>query len=536
MALTKHTPRPVSPLHRINVPPDSTKKIYLHGLVGSIVNLVVVSLYALLVVRLSLDYLGKQEFGLLSLVTQISTYIAVIDLGLFTAFSRILIDYTTGTKAHYANALKTASRIFHLLGLMGFLVACGVAFAGRNFLSIPDHLHREFTFLMLAQGITLFFMFSLKPITAPLVANGKHYYIFWLSSGMAILNSLVFWFAIRGGVGIYSSLLANSICLAIHSVCLWRLARPYIDAGIIRGRYDSSIFKEVAAFARDTMIWQVGGQTLASLPIILASVWFTLGTTANLSGGMKLILLMISVCTRFGDMAVTPLSIEFAKGNEAGAASKMTRIAGLSGAISACGALFIICVNPAFIHWWMLDKISLSWHENLAAALWIAIISVTQCMYGYAVVSRRLNIIRWALLSECLLYVVLAYSLRPAAHSAALLWAKPIATLILTVAVGWQIRKHTQFDALKLLPIFLRQFLTLALLIPLCFLALRYVQSLALPPFGLFLVTCFLGLGVAVFAIPLLTSHEMRNELFAMISGIIRRRNKGAPITHGEAS
>jgi hypothetical protein len=528
--LTKHTPRPVSPLHRINVPPDSTKKIYLHGLVGSIVNLVVVSLYALLVVRLSLDYLGKQEFGLLSLVTQISTYIAVIDLGLFTAFSRILIDYTTGTKAHYANALKTASRIFHILGLMGFLVACGVAFAGRNFLSIPDHLHREFTFLMLAQGITLFFMFSLKPITAPLVANGKHYYIFWLSSGMAILNSLVFWFAIRGGVGIYSSLLANSICLAIHSVCLWRLARPYIDAGIIRGRYDSSIFKEVAAFARDTMIWQIGGQTLISLPIILASAWFALGATANISGGMKLIMLMISICTRFGDMAVTPLSIEFAKGNEAGAASKMTRIAGLSGTISACAAILIICVNPAFIHWWMLDKISWSWHENLAAALWIAILSVTQCMYGYAVVSRRLNIIRWALLSECLLYVALAYSLRPFVHSAALLWAKPIATLLLTIAVGWQISKHTGFDALKLFPIFLRQFLALSILFPLCFWALRILQSFDLPPFGLFLAACLLGLGATLLAIPLLTSREMRADLTRMISRILNRNSPAKPI------
>lgn len=504
-------------------PPDSTKKIYLYGLAGSVVNLVVVSLYSLLVIRLSLDYLGKKEFGLLSLVTQVSTYIAVIDLGLFTAFSRILIDYTTGSKEHYANALKTASRVFHLLGLIGFLIACVIAFTGSSYLSIPSDLHRPFVLLMLGQGVTLLLSFALKPMTAPLVANGKHYYIFWLGSAMAVVSILLFWVAIRGGIGIYSILLANFVALSINTFCIWRLARPYLDAGNIRGRFDSGIFKEVAAFSRDTMIWQIGGHTLASLPIILASAWFALGTTADLSGGMKLILLMVALCTRFGDMAVTPLSIEFANGNESAAASKMTRIAGLSGAISACAALFIICVNPAFIHWWMLDKISWSWHENLACALWIAIIAVTQCMYGYAVVSRRLDIIRWALLWECLIYVALAYSLRSVTHSAALLWAKPIATLILTVAVSWQIRKHTEFDARKLLPVILRQFFALALLIPPCLWLANLLSNLSQPPLLLVIYCCFLALAAMLVAIPLLTTREMRSDLYRIAARSLSR-------------
>ena len=85
---------------------DSIKKIYLHGLVSSLVSLVVVSANVLLVIRLSLSYLGKEEYGLLSLLAQVTAYISSLDLGLYVAFSRILIDYTTGTKERYANALK----------------------------------------------------------------------------------------------------------------------------------------------------------------------------------------------------------------------------------------------------------------------------------------------------------------------------------------------------------------------------------------------------------------------------------------------
>jgi hypothetical protein len=506
------------------VPPASTKKIYLHGLAGSLVNLGVVSIYSLLVIRLSLDYLGKDEFGLLSLVNQVSTYIAVIDLGLFTAFSRILIDYTTGTRERYANALKTASRVFHVLGLIGFIAACVVAFSGSSFLSIPTHLHRDFVLLMLAQGLSLYCAFALKPITAPLLANGKHYYIYWLNSALTIANAFLFWIALKGGFGIYSSLFSNSVILCFTAVALWKMAKPYLDVSNIRGAFDSSVFKEVSAFARDSMLWQIGGQTLASLPIFLASAWFALGTTADLSGGMKLILLMISVCTRFGDMSVTPLSIQFANGNESAAATQMVRIARVSGGISACAALFIVCVNPAFIHWWMLDKITWTWHENLAGALWIAILSVTQCMYGYAMVCRQMGIIRWALLSECLIYIVLAFGLRSLVGSACLLWAKPIATLFITVLVAWRIKQNTLFDSRLLVPVFFRQVTALVLLLPPCLWLSWWITSTTHQLCLAVVASCILSLFAMLIASPLLFTSEIRADLYRILQGLIKLR------------
>jgi hypothetical protein len=262
---------------------------------------------------------------------------------------------------------------------------------------------------------------------------------------------------------------------------------------------------------------------LASLPIILASVWFALGTTADLSGGMKLVLLMVAVCTRFGDMAVTPLSIEFAKGNEAEAANKMAHIAHITGAISACAALFIICVNPAFIHWWMMDKISWSWHENVSGAIWIAIIAITQCMYGYAVVSRRLGIIRWAQLSECLIYIALAFGLRFYAGSAALLWAKPVATLFITGVVAWQIGMHTHFESRKILPIFLRQFLVLALLTPLCLRLGHLITSTSAHPFLQLIYSGLLSLVAMLLAIPFLTTRAMKTDCRRMALNMLRR-------------
>jgi len=513
------------------MPAGNIKRIYLHGLIASLVDLVVVSAYSLLVIRLSLTYLGKEEFGLLSLLSQVATYISILDLGLYTAFSRILIDYTTGTPERYANALKTASRVFHLLGFTGFLVACVVALGGSSALSIPDHLYWKFVILMLAQGVSLWISFSIKPLSAPLVANGKHYVIYWLNSGLTVLNAIVFWLALRGGIGIYSSFIASFAQLLLSAAWLWRLSSPFRTVGGVRGAFDSGIFKEVVAFARDSMLWQIGGQTLGVLPIVLASAWFALGATADISAGMKLVILMISVCTRFGDMSVTPLSIQFAQGNEAAAAIQMARIARVAGAISACAALLIVCVNPAFIGWWMLDKINWSWHENMAGALWVAILSVTQCMYGYAMICRQMGIIRWALLSECLLYIALAYGFRGWAGPACLLWAKPVATLINCIIVAWRIKQHTLFDTRQLMPVVLRQAVVLLLLIPPCLYFSHWIATVASQPFLALVFSGMLSLVAMLLATPLLFTREMRADLYRILRDLLEkfRRSKAEP-------
>jgi O-antigen/teichoic acid export membrane protein len=502
------------------VPAGSTKKLYLHGLSASLVNLVVVSIYSLVVIRLSLDYLGKDEFGLLSLITQVSTYIAVIDLGLFTAFSRILIDYTTGNKEHYANALRTATRVFHILGFIGILTAAAVALGGSVFLSIPQHLHREFTYLMLAQGISIFCAFSLKPITTPLVANGKHYYIYWLNSALTLVNVLLFWLGLKAGVGIYSSLLASFVVLILSAFFLIRLARPYLERGEFKGRFDRSIFKEVVSFARDSMLWQIGGQTLASLPIILASAWFTLGTTADLSAGMKLILLLVSICTRFGDMSVTPLSIQFANGNESKAAAQMTSIAGISGGIGASAALVIVCANPAFISWWMFEKVSWNWQSNIAGALWVAIVSVNQCMYGFAVISRQMQLLRWALISECLFYIAIALLLKSSTGPAALLWAKPAATLIIGLFLLIRMGRHTRIRIRSLVPGLLRQAIGLAIMVPPCLFATEWVCTRIHHQFVAFLTALGLAFLAVLVAFPILFTREMRFQIFRMSAEI----------------
>ena len=506
--------------------PESTKRIYLHGLVSSLSNLVVASFYSLIVVRLSLDYLGKSEYGLLSPVAQASAYISILDLGLTVAFGRILIDYTTGSKERYASALRTATLVFNLLGLIGFLAAVGICLFGAGLLSIPQELRTKFTRLMLAQGFLLFSTFALKPISSPLIANGKHYVVYWIGTVTMAVNGAIFWLALHEGMGIYSSLVGTTTATLLSAMLLWRLSAPYRSTDGVRGSFDRTIFNEVFIFAKDSMVWQIGGQTMGSLPIILATAWFALNATADLSAGLKLVLLAVAVCTRFGDMSVTPLSLEFARGNEAAAARQMTRIAGISGGIGVFAAIYVICANPSFLAWWMLGKVSWTWHANLSAAIWIAILTVAQCLYGYAVISRQMKIIRWALLLECFIYVALAALAKAHAGASSLLWAKPVATLAIGVFVAWRIRIHTTFDTTCLLPVIFRQSLVLAILLYPCLRASTMVSDWINEPLLAFITNSALASLFCLLASMFLFTRETRDDLLRVAKGSFQRIRK----------
>lgn len=498
----------------------STKKLYLHSLAASLVNLAVVSIYSLLVIRLSLTFLGKDEYGLLSLLAQVSTYISILDLGLYVAFSRILVDYNTGTRERYANGLRTASYIFHALGLIGLLTASLIAVFGSSWLSIPSNLQKKFMILMFGQGLAIWAAFALKPLSAPIAADGKNYIIYWTTSILTILNAGLFWLALNYRIGIYSSFVAHTIQLIIFAFLLWRFSIPYFSSLNLRGRFDKDIFKEVTSFARDSMLWQVGGQTLASLPIILATAWFALSATADLSAGMKLILLLVSVTTRFGDMSVQPLSIVYANGNQLKAANQMTKITGISGGVGVCAALFVVCVNPAFLSWWLLDKITWNWQSNVSGALWIAILSINQCMYGFAVITRQMKLLRWALLSECLIYVLIASATHYFLGPDSLLIAKPIATLAIGFFLLVKMSHCTELKISKLLNGLLRQGMGLIIMIPLCMIASDWIRNLQLSPFLEFATTVCVATLMIIAILPLIFTKEMRSQIFAILRQI----------------
>src|SRR5436309_2583369 len=76
-------------------------------------------LYTMASVPLALHYLGRQEFGLWALITQIAGYFGLIDFGMTGAVARILADYKDERNSgSYGSILKTGALVFAIQGLL----------------------------------------------------------------------------------------------------------------------------------------------------------------------------------------------------------------------------------------------------------------------------------------------------------------------------------------------------------------------------------------------------------------------------------
>src|SRR4051794_15903342 len=94
------------------------------------------AVYSLASVPLALHYLTKEQFGLWALVTQISGYLLLLDLGMSGSISRFLIDHKDErAAARYGSVIKTGSIV---LLVQGVCIALGGILISRVMPQILD--------------------------------------------------------------------------------------------------------------------------------------------------------------------------------------------------------------------------------------------------------------------------------------------------------------------------------------------------------------------------------------------------------------
>src|ERR1051325_7075634 len=116
-------------------------KKFAHSLFSGYLLIGANTLYTFASVPLALHYLSRQEFGLWALVTQISGYLLLVDLGMAGSISRILIDHKDRRDdGAYGSIIKTGVLV---LIVQGAIIAIGGALLSfwlpALFKVPPDH-------------------------------------------------------------------------------------------------------------------------------------------------------------------------------------------------------------------------------------------------------------------------------------------------------------------------------------------------------------------------------------------------------------
>lgn len=494
------------------------KKDFILAFLASNLSLAAAMVYALASTRLSITYLDKSGFGLVNFVAQLVAYLGILDLGMTTAFTRILMDYRNEGEESYARALATARRIFIVLGILALLAATALAAVGSQIFTIDEHLQTPFRWIMLGQGVALFVTFTVKPKGVSLVVNHRQHFLGWIGAVGLLVNAAVMSVAFLCGAGIYSVFYGSIAMAATQVTTTWVLARPFYrlpEQGMI---FDRKVFRNIADFAKDSILWQLGGSFLYLFPTLLVTFFFGLILTADLSGGMKMALLAISVATRLPDMAVAPLSRQMAEGDTARTMANLVRVVEFTLAFGICCAIGLAGANGPFVEWWMKGEINWPDWANFSAAIWLVSVCMFRCFYSFAVVSKQMRIVRWAPLWNCLLLLVTFVALKDFCPPLVVVPVLAFANLTIGAVVTYRMTRHTALSLQDFFPIWRRQLPLGIATLALCSYLSRVLSSQITDPMHAFGLNFILGALICVALGPLLLRASARGQLFDLIT------------------
>ena len=122
---------------------------FVRGLGSSWLATLATVLYSLLSVPIALRYLTTEEFGLFVLLLQVAAYFALVEIGMASATSRILIDYKDRPNdGEYGATILTGFCVFAVQALVVLTVGLVAAPWIVATIGVPAHFNEVATFLL----------------------------------------------------------------------------------------------------------------------------------------------------------------------------------------------------------------------------------------------------------------------------------------------------------------------------------------------------------------------------------------------------
>jgi O-antigen/teichoic acid export membrane protein len=424
----------------------SRLKKFTHSLLSGYVALGANIFYTLASVPLALHYLGKAEFGLWALVSSISGYIALIDLGMAGSVSRILIDHKDDRQTGaYGGVIKTGALVGLVQGALIVLAGTALSALAGALLRVPLELRREFVWLMIGQSVLLGLTFAARIFSHLLFAHQRLDVNNYGSSAFFFLNLAVMWAGFTAGWGIYS-FLAGQAVMALGSIAV--NAAGCVRLGLLPRGHEWGVatrerFRELFAFGNDIFIYSLGSQLINASQAILLTRLLGLETAAVWNIGTRAYQLLTQVLFRFFDYSAPALAEMMVRGEKQRLEERFKQIVvfSLTAAVAA-GGLFALC-NSAFVTVWTHGKIGWPPVNDLLLAVWLVVCVNMHAHTGLVGQTKKLHFMRYIFFIEGLAFVGLTIAFYRFGGITAMLVASIVCTSLLSLPYGlYRTRKY----------------------------------------------------------------------------------------------
>jgi len=373
-------------------------------------------LYTLASVPLALHYLSKDEFGLWALVTQITSYLMLIDMGMTGSVSRFLIDHKDQPETgEYGSVIKTGGLVFLVQGVCIALGGYLLSFWLPQLLDVPGEFAKPFRFLVAAQcGIEgAFFVGRILP--SLLQAHQRFDVIGYSGIFQMALGFGVQWVAFHRNWKLYSLLAAYfasmSCGVLVNLVMVLRL-RLFPPAQYW-GHPSAKAFRAVFAYGNDLFLMTIGNQLLNASQVIIVSRTLGMNTAAAWTVATKSFQVAFQFVQRIFDFSASALAEMIVRGERANLRRRFRHVLLLTAsAVILAGAFTVVC-NRDFLLVWTKGTVSWPWWNDALLSLLLIFNCVSRCYIGLASYAKQIKTMRWVYFLEGISFVLAASLVAP---------------------------------------------------------------------------------------------------------------------------
>jgi O-antigen/teichoic acid export membrane protein len=446
---------------------------FLSGVSASYISVAANILYALALVPIGLRYLGVDQFGLWMLLTQITGYLALIELGLFGSATRILIDHKDRKDgADYAEVVVTASLVLVAQGVI-MAVSCWVLapFVVQAF-NIPPALRDLAIFLLHFMGLNLGLATCLKIFSAILYANQRIDLVVLFQAMSPLLSLSIIWPLLASGYGLAALPWSFLPPVVLLSTVSWLACRRlgYLPSKVRLADFRFSKFRELFKLGADFFLINIGTQLLEASQLMIVSRTMGLSAAAMWSVSTKLFALLFQLTAKIENTAVVFFSEMIVRGEREKLQSSFRQMYQLTGGLAVCGMLGAAAVNPYFVQAWAGSEVLWPSINNWLIATLLIINLLLRCHTDFAMHTKKVGLLRFLYFFESLAFVGLALWASTRFGFVGILTSAIICALLFRV--GYAIRRTASYFE-----------------VPVRTVAFRWIKFLVLPAVAMSLVT-----------------------------------------------
>jgi O-antigen/teichoic acid export membrane protein len=368
-------------------------------------------LYTFGSVPLVLHYLSKKEIGLWGVVTQIAGYLVLIDLGMASSISRILIDHKDSTAdGVYGAIIKTGVLVLLVQGAIVAVAGAVVSLWLPDLFHVPLEHRQKFQILVAGHCLVLGGLFVGRMFNYLLLAHQRYDAMNYGQMGGLLINFAGMWLGFAWGWGLYSLLCgyaANTLLQTGVNFLAVKGLKLFPSAGAW-GKANLKTFKELFNYGREVFMMSVGWQLVNASQMLVIGRTLGFDVAGIWSIATKPFTMAQQVVFRLLDYAGAGLAEMMVRQERERLLTRFRDVVIISASLAVWIGLAVALCNYDFLALWTKGEVSWGKTSDWLMGLMVAMYATTRCYIGFIGLTKQIRAMKYMYPLEGVVFIGLS--------------------------------------------------------------------------------------------------------------------------------